>query len=314
MKLSEVQQFADLLSAYKNREINNETFENAIIEEGAILSNMYQELEMDSHSVDCLNDINYDKDNVQLHSHSFYEILYCQSGNIQYLLGTNRYQVKKGDIIFIPPGVSHRPLYLDKLVEPYARYVLWINPDFIKSTASDWNFHLLNEPVLFRTGGSNWEHLKKYFEQAYQEYQIKQEGYEACIRSLTITLLIYITRALSHSKHIEPLVEKKELLDEVLDYIDLHLNDKISLKTTAEHFYISEKQLSRLFSFKMEVTFYKYVTQRRLIAAKTYILNNEPIETIYDKVGFSDYSTFYRAFKKAYSLSPQQFKKLHHLC
>lgn len=184
MKLSEVQQFADLLSAYKNREINNETFENAIIEEGAILSNMYQELEMDSHSVDCLNDINYDKDNVQLHSHSFYEILYCQSGNIQYLLGTNRYQVKKGDIIFIPPGVSHRPLYLDKLVEPYARYVLWINPDFIKSTASDWNFHLLNEPVLFRTGGSNWEHLKKYFEQAYQEYQIKQEGYEAFLASI----------------------------------------------------------------------------------------------------------------------------------
>ena len=34
------------------------------------------------------------------------------------------------------------------------------------------------------------------------------------------------------------------------------------------------------------------------------------LETIGEQVGFSDYSTFYRAFKQAFSISPQQFKKL----
>ena len=64
------------------------------------------------------DDVNYTKDSIQLHSHTFYEMLYCRSGNVQYLLGAERYRVRRGDIIFIPPGISHRPLYLDQLAEP----------------------------------------------------------------------------------------------------------------------------------------------------------------------------------------------------
>lgn len=42
----------------------------------------YQELEMDSPYIDIHEDISYTKDMVPLHSHSFYEILYCKSGNL----------------------------------------------------------------------------------------------------------------------------------------------------------------------------------------------------------------------------------------
>lgn len=44
----------------------------------------YQELEMDSDYVDVHEDISYSKDNVDLHSHAFFEILFCQSGSLQY--------------------------------------------------------------------------------------------------------------------------------------------------------------------------------------------------------------------------------------
>jgi len=100
-------------------------------------------------------------------------------------------------------------------------------------------------------------------------------------------------------------------LDELIAYIENHLSEKITLKSTATDFYISERSVSRLFSEKMDVSFYRYVTQRRLIAAKVLILNGEPLESIGEQVGFVDYSTFYRAFKQAFSISPLQFKKLH---
>ena len=128
--------------------------------------------------------------------------------------------------------------------------------------------------------------------------------------SITVQLLIHLTRACTHSKAMEPLTEKKELLDELIRYIEDHLAEKITLKSAAANFYISERAVSRLFSEKMDVSFYRYVTQRRLIAAKTRIINGESLETIGEQVGFSDYSTFYRAFKQAFSISPQQFKKL----
>ena len=47
--------------------------------------------------------------NVTLRSHTFYEILYCRSGSIQYLLGPDWFHIGRGDIVIIPPGVSHRP-------------------------------------------------------------------------------------------------------------------------------------------------------------------------------------------------------------
>ncbi len=310
MKLSEVQKYKNLISAHSRSEISNEELQEAMIADGGILSNIYQELEMDSDWVDCHADINYIKDKVQLHSHTFYELLYCRSGNVQYLLGADRYRVKRGDIIFVPPGVSHRPLYLDKLVEPYSRYVVWIHGDFIKMMEESFSFIPLNHPVLLRTQDSGWEYLENYFYSIYKEGETGQEGYRACISALVIQLLIHLTRACAHSKVIEPLTEKKELLDELIAYIEKYLSEKITLKSAASHFYISERAVSRLFAEKMDVSFYHYVTQRRLIVAKALIISGEPLEHIGEQVGFSDYSTFYRAFKKEFSISPRQFKKL----
>lgn len=311
MKLSEAKKYKKLISALKGTEISNEEVQKTLIAEGIILSNFYQELEMNSNTVDCQEDINYTKDKVQLHSHTFYEVLYCRSGNVQYLLGPDRYRVRRGDIIFVPPGISHRPLYLDRLVEPYARYVMWIHPDFIKSLTENFGFQPLSVPVLLRTKDSGWEYLETYFQSACMESATKQDGYQGCIFSNAIQLLIHLTRACTHSKVLEPLTEKRELLDELIAYIENYLSEKITLKSTAANFYISERSVSRLFSEKMDVSFYRYVTQRRLIAAKVLILNGEPLESIGEQVGFVDYSTFYRAFKQAFSISPLQFKKLH---
>ena len=114
MKLSEMQKYKELVSAHKRSEISNEELQKTFITDGAILSNLYQEMEMDSDSVDCHDDVNYTKDSIQLHSHTFYEMLYCRSGNVQYLLGAERYRVRRGDIIFIPPwsgGLKAAPLW-----------------------------------------------------------------------------------------------------------------------------------------------------------------------------------------------------------
>ena len=97
MKLSEMQKYKELVSAHKKSEISNEELQKTFITDGAILSNLYQEMEMDSDSVDCHDDVNYTKDSIQLHSHTFYEMLYCRSGNVQYLGSA-------GEILF-----SYRP-------------------------------------------------------------------------------------------------------------------------------------------------------------------------------------------------------------
>ena len=104
--------------------------------------------------------------------------------------------------------------------------------------------------------------------------------------------------------------EKPDLLNEVLSYIELHLNEKITLEETAKHFYVSVSTITQLFRQKMGTSFYRCVTQRRLIAAKVRIGDGENLEDVSRAVGFSDYSSFYRAFKKEYGITPRQYTQL----
>ena len=86
--------------------------------------------------------------------------------------------------------------------------------------------------------------------------------------------------------------------------------EKITLEDLARHLYVSESTVSKIFRQKMGVSFYRCVTQQRLISAKTLINEGKSLEDVSRAVGFTDYSTFYRAFKKEYGITPRQYTQL----
>ena len=92
---------------------------------GIQLETIYQELEMNSAYAECHRDISLEAGFVRPHSHSFYELIYCTGcDSIQYIIATERYRLQRGDILWIPPGVSHCPLFPARMKTPYERIVL----------------------------------------------------------------------------------------------------------------------------------------------------------------------------------------------
>ena len=89
-----------------------------------------------------------------------------------------------------------------------------------------------------------------------------------------------------------------------------NLSEKLSIDDTAKHFHISPSTLTHLFHREMGISFYRCLTQRRLVEAKNLIAQNYSMEDIALLVGFQEYSAFYRAFKSEYGISPMQYKKM----
>ena len=263
---------------------------------------------MESPYVDTHQDITRSNSQLQFHSHTFYEMLCCRNTcGAEYLVGSERYKLQKGDIIFVPPGISHRPLLPDNLAEPYIRDVLWISEEFMQQLNLPDAFQ---QPFLFRTAGTDWAYICDLFRNGVREAEKGLLGWNSLVNANATTILIHLIRA-GLDRHARPMsAEKPELLDQLLAYIETHMSEKITLADTAHYFFISESTISQTFRKKMGISFYQCVTQKRLIASKALIEQDLPMETVAERVGFNDYSSFYRAFKQEYGISPRQYRKL----
>ncbi len=281
---------------------------------GLEMENPYQEIEMDSPFVDTHEDISYspDADSVQLHSHTFYEILCCRSGNIEYLIGTDRYRVTTGDIIYVPPGVRHRPIFPDVMSIPYRRYVLWVSQAFFEQMAVNWPElrERTNHSGILRTAGTKWAFLQDTFRRGCEKAERGEPGWQMWVCGNTMQLVANMMEAPSPNVPKPPLPEQRELGDHASPYVETHLAEKITLEGAASALLVSQSALQQTFRNKLGVSFYRFVTQRRLIAAKNLILEGRPLTSVGEQVGFSDHSTFYRAFQKEYGISPSQYRKL----
>ena len=308
MKLNEIRLISELQT--KDQAVIMEELKKNNIN----LSTVYQELEMNSRFVDTHMDISYGDIPVNLHSHNYYEIIYVLSNSgTQYLVGTKRYLLQRGDIIIVPPGIGHKPLFPPQLAEPYKRIVLWISTEFVEGAKiiySSYKPAFINQVLLLRTAGTHWEFIGKYFHSALKEAEEKKEGWQFALCGNTMQLITACMRAFAEPENYSMNTEKPELLDEVVSYIESHLHEKISLADTARRFFVSESTIGQTFQKKMHVSFYHYVTQRRLIAAKSMILEESNLDILSEKIGFSDYSTFYRAFKKEFGISPKEYRNL----
>lgn len=313
MKLDELNRIVAELSALEG-EVDIKQIKRTLAEMGYDFGNYYQELEMRSRFVDSHQDISYVNDKLNLHSHDFYEILYCKSNSgIQYLVGTQRYRLQRGDIVFVPPGIGHRPILETEMAEPYHREVIWISTEFMQGIIPLFEGSILQgerEHHLVRTAGTRWERLGDYFHAGVQEAERRAWGWQAALCGNTTQLLVMMARALKDSGNILPGAEKPELLDEVVNYIEANLGEKIVLADVAKRFWVSESTISQTFRQKMDVSFHHFVIQRRLIAAKSMILEGQPMDKVSEAVGFADYSTFYRAFKHEYGISPRQYRNI----
>lgn len=257
-----------------------------------------------------------DIDEIPLHYHEFYEILFIIDGNLDYIIGDDIYHLEKGDLLFIPPGVFHNPI-IHNFDIPYERYVVWIsvfamNKIFeLDEDADMFKDESVNKLFLFRTEGYTRIALEGKFRELFNSYEeknfcYKSEGYSIITQILTL----YNRELYNRSQNI--ISETTDtLISSILHYINANLAQDLSLDKISSVFFTNKYTISHKFKDIMKISYYQYVIQKRLSIGKQYLLEGMPANTVYKVCGFSDYACFYRAFKKEYGFPPSKLKKIH---
>lgn len=87
-----------------------------------------------------------------------------------------------------------------------------------------------------------------------------------------LRILIGINRSLYNREHVFAKAQKPSVLSNALHYIDLNLSGDLSLDTVAKALFIDKYNFSHMFKQNMQISFYQYVIQQRLLEAKRLLM------------------------------------------
>ena len=96
----------------------------------------------------------------------------------------------------------------------------------------------------------------------------------------------------------------------VIEYIENHLNDKLTLETVAEAVHFSKYHLHRMFTEITGMTIHDYIQRRQLTeAAKLLVFSDKPIIDIAFLCGYESQQSFSAAFKSMYKFPPAEYRE-----
>lgn len=87
-------------------------------------------------------------------------------------------------------------------------------------------------------------------------------------------------------------------LNHVIDYIEEHLTDDISLEIISEYAGVSDYHFRKIFFYLSGMTLSEYIKNRKLSEANKDLLNGERVTDVAFKYGYQSMDGFTRAFKK----------------
>ncbi len=99
-------------------------------------------------------------------------------------------------------------------------------------------------------------------------------------------------------------------LNEIIEYIEQHLEEKIDNKELAKMLGTNEYTFQRVFSIICNVSIAEYIRNRRLSnAGQELFLNNKKVIDMAIKYGYNNATAFSRAFEKFHGIKPSDVKK-----
>ena len=255
---------------------------------------------------------NYDK-----HWHNALEIIMPVENHYDVDASDQSYHLLPGEILIIPSGEMHA-LYAP---ETGKRFIFQFDVSGISQMKGYTSIQSLMTSCLHITKLSFpqiYGDIYQILIQIRNEYFSSNEFRELAIYSHLINLFVSIGRNHINDMDLFPNTkshkqqEYLQKFNDVLDYIDSHYTEELTLDDIADFSGFSKYHFTRLFKQYTDSTFYDYLSFRRIKSAEELLAKPElSITEIALQSGFSSISTFNRIFKQKKGCTPSEYRSLY---
>lgn len=256
---------------------------------------------------------------VKNHTHDYYEFYFFLEGAVAMYIDGVPHPLTPGDVILIPPGVPHHAMGLNP-EKIYRRFVFWISRDFLEQLKSSSNCYgyLTTLAMEHRRFIHHYDTIALHSLQArifrlIEELHSERFGREEKVKLCVSELILHLNRTVYEAEHPDVPHEEHRLYENLIQYIERHLDEKLTLDHLAGIFYVNKYHIAHIFKENLGISVHQYILKKRLSMCRDAILSNASISRVYLLYGFRDYSTFYRAFKREFGISPKECRELHTL-
>ncbi len=226
---------------------------------------------------------------------NFIDITYVIKGKAEYIIGDQKYHVKKGDLICMPKGIYRNAhSFAEDLMECYS-----INFFLRDKTGQEITLPL---PVITNVGII--PKLISTYHEIQDEWMNQNFGYMMKIRASLCMILYQVINLLLNENN---LGQEDPRIKNSIRYMSAHYSEPIAIDTVAELYHLHPVYFGSLFRRSTGITFKQYLISLRLSYAENLLRSGEyTVSEIAIKCGFSDVFYFSKLFKLKKGISPSE--------
>jgi AraC-like DNA-binding protein len=232
-------------------------------------------------------------------------IVFCLSGRMRALVEGSEYRLGPDDLLLVRDAEAHTfkiDDYPCEYVMAYfsLHYFYLFDPQYrlIRPFAD----RPLGTGNYIQGSRINVQLLKQCFQNIASIADIYMRRI-AVMGALTVTLS-EINRAFENDRC--PFVdERPELMRNILNFINDHYTEHLEPDEIAANLFVSRSQIDRIIKQATGYSLWHYIITKRLIRARHLLHEGVMIKEAASRSGFSDYSTFYKAYTKWNSAPPK---------
>lgn len=250
------------------------------------------------------------------HWHTALEVIMPVENYYDVTVGSGEYHIMPGELLVISPGEVHQ------LFAPPTgkRFIFLFDMSAISNIKGVSGILALLNGCLYITKSA----YPQIYDDVYQLFMLMRNEYFSSdeFRDLSVCghlLEFFVIYGKNHLNNTDLLsnvrvYKQKEYMQKfntVLDYIDAHYTEELSLDDMADFSGFSKYHFTRLFKRYTDSTFYEYLSIKRIKAVEVLLAKSDlSITEIALQAGFSSISTFNRIFKQQKHCTPSEFRSL----